>query len=110
MALPERQNDWRAHVPVALDLARRIGCETLHALVGVERRDQREAQLAWAAVELAFAADAAAEQGATVVVEALNPDDNGPRAAADERGRGRVRVARRRGRTPACSSTPTTRR
>ena len=78
MALPERQAEWREHVPVALDLARRIGCETLHALVGVERPDQREAQLTWAAIELAFAADAAAEQGATVVVEALNPDDNGP--------------------------------
>ncbi len=26
MALPERQNDWRRHVPIALDLARRIGC------------------------------------------------------------------------------------
>ena len=34
MALPERQNDWRRHVPIALDLARRIGCPTrLHALV-----------------------------------------------------------------------------
>jgi hydroxypyruvate isomerase len=78
MALPERQDEWRAHVPVALDLARRLGCPRLHALVGVERPDQREAQLTWAAIELAFAADAAAEQGATVVVEALNPDDNGP--------------------------------
>ena len=78
MALPERQDEWRVHVPVALDLARRIGCPRLHALVGVERPGQRDAQLAWAAAELAFAADAAAEQGATVVVEALNPDDNGP--------------------------------
>lgn len=78
MALPERQAEWRAHVPEALALARRIGCPTLHALVGVERRGERERQLAWAAGELAFAADVAREQGATVVVEALNPDDNGP--------------------------------
>lgn len=77
MALPERQLDWHRHVPVALDLARRLGCPRLHALVGVEREGQREAQLAWAAQELAFAADAAVEQGATVVVEALNPADNG---------------------------------
>jgi hydroxypyruvate isomerase len=78
MALPERQAEWRAHVPVALALARRIGCARLHALVGVERPGERDAQLEHAVGELRLTADAAAEQGATVLVEALNPVDNGP--------------------------------
>jgi hydroxypyruvate isomerase len=78
MATAERQAEWRHHVPVALDLARRLRCPVLHALVGVERPGGREEQLAHAAGELQFAADAAAPQGATVVVEALNPVDNGP--------------------------------
>jgi len=78
MALPERRAAWRAHVPVALVLAARLGCRKLHALVGVERPGEREAQLEHAAGELRFAADAAAAQGAVVLVEALNPADNGP--------------------------------
>jgi hydroxypyruvate isomerase len=78
MALAERRDEWRAHVPVALALAARIGCPRLHALVGVERPGRRDAQLAHATEELRFAADAAAGQGALVLVEALNPTDNGP--------------------------------
>ncbi len=78
MALPERRAEWREHVPVALALAGRIGCGRLHALVGVERPGERDVQLAHALDELRFAADAAAGQGALVLVEALNPTDNGP--------------------------------
>jgi hydroxypyruvate isomerase len=78
MALPERREEWRAHVPAALELAGRIGCRRLHALVGVERPGERDAQLAHAVEELRFAADAAAARGMTVLVEALNPADNGP--------------------------------
>ena len=78
LALPERRAEWRAHVPVALRLAERIGCTRLHALVGVERAGARAAQLDQAADELRLTADAAAAQGATVLVEALNPTDNGP--------------------------------
>jgi hydroxypyruvate isomerase len=75
---PDRYADWRAHVPVALALAEQIGCPLLHALPGLERPGQRPVQLAFAAEQIAFAADAAAGIGAGVVVEPLNPVDNGP--------------------------------
>ncbi len=75
---PERHADWRAHVPVALDLAARIGCPLLHALPGLEQPGRRAEQLTCAAEQIRFAADLAAAIGAAVVVEPLNPTDNGP--------------------------------
>lgn len=64
---------WRAHVPEAVALARSLGCMRMHALVGRDDGRSREAQLAGAAEELAFAARAAAP--ITVLVEAINTLD-----------------------------------
>lgn len=71
---PDRADEFGANVPVAVDLAGRLGCSVLHALYGLRRDDVPvEAQDGLATQMLATAADAAAEVGATVVVEAMNP-------------------------------------
>jgi hydroxypyruvate isomerase len=75
----DRQHAFRANVPVALELAGRLGCPRLNALVGVERAPgERERQLALAAENVAWAADQAAPQGVDVLIEAVNTFENGP--------------------------------
>jgi hydroxypyruvate isomerase len=76
---PSRQEEFRANVPVALELADRIGCRQLNALVGVALPGHdRGEQLALAAENLGWAARAAAEIDARVLVEAVNTFENGP--------------------------------
>jgi len=78
---PDRADEFAANVPVAVDLAGRLGCSVLHALYGNRRDDVPvEAQDELAAEMLAAAAGVAAEVGATVVVEAMNPTEQ-PRYA-----------------------------
>jgi hydroxypyruvate isomerase len=67
---------WRLHVPVAVELARSLGCPRMNALVGLDDGRPRGEQLAGAAREVAFAARAAAP--ITVLVEAINTLDHGP--------------------------------
>jgi hydroxypyruvate isomerase len=76
---PSRDAEFRANVPVALELAGRLGCTKLNALVGVRIAGiARDEQLALARDNVRFAADRAAEQGATVLIEAVNTFENGP--------------------------------
>jgi hydroxypyruvate isomerase len=76
---PDRQHSFRANVPVALELAERIGCRQLNALVGLELPGyEREEQLALAAENLKWAAREAARVDARVLVEAVNTFENGP--------------------------------
>jgi len=76
---PHRQDEFRDNVPVALKLASDLGCRQLNALVGVALKGcTREEQLALAVENLRFAADHAREQGASVLVEAVNTLENGP--------------------------------
>jgi hydroxypyruvate isomerase len=76
---PERQSVFRANVPVALELAERIGCRQLNALVGVELPGHdRDKQLELAAENLGWAAREAARIEARVLVEAVNTFENGP--------------------------------
>ncbi len=76
---PEREKQFRENVPVALDLAKKLGCGKLNALVGHEIPGMsREEQLALARENVAWAADRAEEQGARVMVEAINTFENGP--------------------------------
>jgi len=71
---PARAADFRANVPVAIDLARRLGCGKLNALAGNATSDaDRPGQLDLLAESVAFAADAAAAAGMRVMLEALNP-------------------------------------
>lgn len=75
----ERAHKFRNNVPVALELAQRLGCQRLNALVGLERSpEQREEQLALARENVARAADQAAGRGIDVLIEAVNTFENGP--------------------------------
>jgi hydroxypyruvate isomerase len=76
---PDRAHRFRENVPVALELARRLGCERLNALVGLERSPaEREAQLLLAAENVRWAADQAAPHGIDITIEAVNTFENGP--------------------------------
>jgi len=76
---PERQHLFRENVPVALDLARAIGCERMNVLVGHEIPGMdREEQLALARENVRFAAGKAEAANVTVMVEAVNTFENGP--------------------------------
>jgi hydroxypyruvate isomerase len=76
---PDRAHRFRENVPVALDLARRLGCERMNALVGLERAPrERGAQLALAAENVRWAADQAAPHGIDITIEAVNTFENGP--------------------------------
>ena len=79
IADPARRDAFRANVPVALGLAEAMGCRMLNALAGhaLDGLD-REAQLELARDNVRFAADAAAAQGADVLIEAVNTFENGP--------------------------------
>lgn len=87
---PERQDQFRENVPVALELARALGCHRLNALVGVQLDGVDTAeQLALARENVAWAADQVADHGIEVMIEAVNTFENGPyllsttKAAAD---------------------------
>lgn len=76
---PALQDAFRDNVPVALELAAAVGCTKLNALAGHELAgSSREAQLEVARENVRFAADAAAAQGAQVLIEAVNTYENGP--------------------------------
>jgi hydroxypyruvate isomerase len=76
---PERAKQFRENVPVALELAKRLGCRRLNALVGHELEGmKREEQLELARENSAFAADRASEHGIEVLIEAVNTFENGP--------------------------------
>jgi hydroxypyruvate isomerase len=76
---PERQQQFRDNVPVALELAESLGCRRLNALVGLELAPERRAeQLALARDNVAWAADRAQDVGAEILIEAVNTWENGP--------------------------------
>jgi hydroxypyruvate isomerase len=76
---PERQHLFRENVPMALDLARALGCERMNVLVGHEILGlDREVQLALARENVRFAAEKAEVADVTVMVEAVNTLENGP--------------------------------
>ena len=76
---PDRAHRFRENVPVALELAQRLGCDKLNALVGLERSPgERDAQLALAAENVRWAADEAAPHGIDITIEAVNTFENGP--------------------------------
>jgi hydroxypyruvate isomerase len=90
IADPARQADFRANVPVALELAEATGCRRLNALAGHRLPAlELEEQLELVRENVRFAADAAAARDALVLLEAVNTIENGPyllpttRAAAE---------------------------
>jgi hydroxypyruvate isomerase len=76
---PGRTDQFRENVPLALDLARRLGCRRMNVLVGHEKEGMgREEQLGVARENVAFAADRAQGAGVGVLVEPVNTFENGP--------------------------------
>ncbi|QIN77924.1 TIM barrel protein [Rubrobacter marinus] len=76
---PERAAEFREGVPVALELARSVGCPRMNILLGHEAPGtEREEQLALARESVGFAADEARASGIETVVEAVNTFENGP--------------------------------
>jgi hydroxypyruvate isomerase len=76
---PDRAEQFRANVPVALELAAKIGCTRLNALVGVRLAELGlEAQLELARQNVTWAAEQAQAQGVSIMIEAVNTFDNGP--------------------------------
>jgi hydroxypyruvate isomerase len=76
---PGRQKGFRENVPVALELAQRLGCSRLNALVGQEIPGMsREEQFELARENVGWAAGRAAEYGVEVLVEPVNTFENGP--------------------------------
>lgn len=79
LADPERHEQFRENVPVALGLAERLGCRRLNALVGLELLGMgRKEQLELARENVAWAAELASKQGAEIMIEALNTFESGP--------------------------------
>lgn len=75
----ERREQFRENVPVALELARLVGCRRMNVLLGHEiEAVSWEEQLALARENVGFAADEAHKVGIEVVVEAVNTFENGP--------------------------------
>ena len=75
---PAREQRFLDNIPVAIDLARALGCRQLNALVGIELPGApRELQLERAAANIRSAALTAAPHGIQVLIEALNTYDNG---------------------------------
>ncbi|HEX2193096.1 MAG TPA: TIM barrel protein [Acidimicrobiales bacterium] len=76
---PERKQQFRDNVPVALELARSVGCPRLNALLGLELDGmEREEQLELAKQNIAWAAEKAAQHDIEVMIEAVNTFENGP--------------------------------
>ena len=76
---PDRQHAFRENVPVALELADTLGCMRLNALVGLRLPEiELEAQLELARQNVAWAAEQAQAQGASIMIEAVNKYENGP--------------------------------
>ena len=73
-ALPERKAEFRQSIRTALDYAAVIGARRLHMMAGLADRGNQTHRAAYRN-SLAFAADAAAEQGIDVLVEPLNGRD-----------------------------------
>jgi hydroxypyruvate isomerase len=79
MADPARRDQFRANVPDALRIARACGCSQLNALVGLRQQPySRELQLDCALDNVTWAADRAAATGAALLIEVVNPIENGP--------------------------------
>lgn len=76
---PARREELRANVPVALRIAEACGCRRLNLLVGLrQQRYPLARQLACARDNVAWAAEQAAAMASEIMIEAVNPADNGP--------------------------------
>ena len=76
---PARREEFRENVPVALEMARSVGCRRVNALVGLELEGMDpDEQLDLARDNVGWAADRARQHGIEVMIEAVNTFENGP--------------------------------
>jgi hydroxypyruvate isomerase len=76
---PGRRPRLRANVPIALRIAQDSGCRRLNLLLGLrQERYPLAEQMACARENVAWAAGLAARAGCEIMIEAVNPADNGP--------------------------------
>ena len=81
---PGRESEFRDNVALVVAIGERTGCRTFNALYGNRIGENAAAQDDLAAEHLAFAADAVARIGGTVVVESISGPQPYPlRTAAD---------------------------
>lgn len=74
---PERDRQMRDNVPVAIELAQKIGCKKLTALAGNLRPgEEREKQIKRIRGNLRWICEESSREGITIMVEALNGFDN----------------------------------
>lgn len=73
-ALPERRDEFRQSVRLALAYAAALGASRLHMMAGIADPGNRAHRAAFAD-SLAFAADAAAETGVAILIEPINRRD-----------------------------------
>jgi hydroxypyruvate isomerase len=76
---PQREKQFREHVPIALELASAVGCRRMNALTGKWLDgESREQQLERVRRNIQWTAEQAQTAGVMVLIEALNTFDNGP--------------------------------
>jgi hydroxypyruvate isomerase len=85
VSLPARAEEFRANIPVVVEIGRRLGCRAFNALYGlrdasVDPRDQDDL----AVENLALAGAAVAEIDGTVLVEPVSGAEGYPLAHADD--------------------------
>ena len=71
-----READFDASIATALSYAQALGCRQVHVLAGLNLRDERAMQETLYVANLQRAADRAAAQGVTLLIEPLNARDN----------------------------------
>jgi hydroxypyruvate isomerase len=71
-AIPGREAEFRETVAVALRYAKALGCGTMHCMSGITGGMDRAACEGSFVENLRFAADAAAAEGVTLLVEPIN--------------------------------------
>jgi len=78
-SLPEREHDFAASIANALRYAQALSCSRIHVMAGVLPQGaddaERERRLRTYVRNLRFAAGEAAGQGATIMIEPINPRD-----------------------------------
>jgi hydroxypyruvate isomerase len=94
-ALPDRVDEFRAGVPIALQYARTTGCRKLHVMPGrLPEGAHREACLETFVSNLVFTADAVAADGIDVMIEPINTRVDIPGYLLDRTGQALQLMAR----------------
>ena len=73
---PNRQNEFRESVELALEYAKGLGCKQIHAMAGIKpERVPEEALLETYAENLKYASQLCAQQNVRLLIEAINSRD-----------------------------------